>query len=556
MTLGAHGRSADMFLALVLAAAPADAGYRFITAEALKGDIAFLASDLTEGRLPGTYGDLVAENYIVAQFQIAGLKPGARTSRGPGYSQEFMMASVDGSPKRVTFRFGSQSLVLEDDAEIIAVAGRQRATSSVVDAEVVFVGYGIDAPQYQWNDFKGMDVRGKVLLVMNNDPETDPTLFAGKTRLYYGRWDYKYEQALKLGAAGCIIIHTTPSAGYPWSVVQSSWRGAQLALFPGAETAVPNDAPGLEMRSWITEESARKLVALGANNLDTLRSQAQRRNFKPVPLGVRVTAEWANKLESIRTANILGVLPGNDPLLRDEFVVVSAHHDHLGKVEGPDPLADNIYNGAVDNASGVAAMLAIARELAANPPKRSIMFAALAAEEQGLLGSEWLVRHFPVPLRKIAANINIDGLNFFGRTTDLEIVGKAKSSVDNYITAAAKAQGRRVVAEAMPDRGSFYRSDQFNFAKVGIPAGYFHSGIDFIGRPPGWGIAQREAWEANVYHKPADEVSADWNYAGALEDVEATLQVVRAIANAPTGPTWTKGDEFEAVRISQRDQEK
>jgi Zn-dependent M28 family amino/carboxypeptidase len=378
---------------------------------------------------------------------------------------------------------------------------------------------------------------------MNNDPQDDPTLFAGKARLWYGRWDYKYLQARKQGAVGCIIIHTTPSAGYPWQVIQTSWAGEQFSL--------PSDGGGLELRGWLTEEATRRLVALGGHDLDRLRAAAQKREFRPVPLGVTVTSSWTNAISHKASANVLAVLPGSDPLLSKEYVVLTAHHDHLGRKEGARPGEDSIYNGAVDNASGVAALLTIARELGLRPrgQRRSILFAAVAAEEQGLLGSEWLVAHPPVPLSKLAADLNIDGINIWGRTRDVSVIGLGKSSLDGMIAALASRQGRVVKADALSDRGFFYRSDQFNFARAGVPSAYFSSGQDFIGRPEGWGRAQREKWESTTYHQPSDELRDDWDLSGATEDVQLDLQLALELADAPAMPTWTKGDEFEAVRL-------
>jgi Zn-dependent M28 family amino/carboxypeptidase len=426
---------------------------------------------------------------------------------------------------------------------MMIVSGHQSPASTIAAAELVFVGYGIVAPEFNWNDFKGVDVKGKVIVVMNNDPEDDPNLFAGRARLWYGRWDYKFLQAKKVGAAGCLIIHTTPSAGYPWQVVQTSWAGQQFSL--------PSTAGGLELRGWLTEEASRKLVALSGLKLDALRAAAQRRDFRPVPLGVSLSTSWVNTITRTTSANVLGVLPGSDPDLKNEYVVLTAHHDHLGRKEGARPGEDSIYNGAVDNASGVAALLTIARALALSPvaPKRSVLFAAVAAEEQGLLGSEWLVAHSPVPLANIAADINIDGLNIWGRTRDVSVIGLGKSSLDSLITALALRQSRIIKPDALADRGFFYRSDQFNFARAGVPSAYFSSGQDFIGRPDGWGRAQREKWESTTYHQPSDELRDDWNFEGAVEDVQLDLQLAVEIANAPSKPTWNKGDEFEAVRL-------
>ncbi len=388
-----------------------------------------------------------------------------------------------------------------------------------------------------------MDLKGKTLVIMNSDPEDDPRLFAGKARLWYGRWDYKYEAAAKTGAAGAIIIHPTPSAGYPWKVVQSSWSGEQFAL-------PTTGGPALAVKAWTTEEATRRLLALGGKDLDALRAAAQRRDFRPVPLGVSVSTTFQNQVARRPTANVLARLPGSDPKLKEEVVLYTAHHDHLGVKADAKPGEDAIYNGAVDNASGVAAMLAVARAFRELPraPRRSIVFAAVAAEEQGLLGSQYLAENLPVPSGRIAANINLDGANILGRTSDVTVIGLGKSTLDGPLTALARAQGRTVKPDPMSDRGFFYRSDQFNFAKLGVPAAYFASGHTFLGKPPGWGRQQREAWEAQHYHQPSDELRGEWELSGAVEDMQLAFLLGAHLARQPRMPTWTPGDEFEAPR--------
>ncbi|HEY0095671.1 MAG TPA: M20/M25/M40 family metallo-hydrolase, partial [Archangium sp.] len=473
----------------------------------LRAHIGFLASDLLEGRGPGTRGDALAQHYIATQFQLLGLKPA-----GPdgGYLQPFELVSMTGHPETLTFTSASGRAELQFHDDFIASSGVQAAEAVLQDSELVFVGYGIQAPEYDWDDFKGMDLRGKTLLILNNDPEDDPKLFGGKARLWYGRWDYKYEQAAKVGAAGAIILHTTPSAGYAWQVVQTSWSGEQFELPASQET------PRLQVKAWTTDEATRRVMGLTDEDLDTLRAAAQKRDFRPVPLGVKVSTRFANRVRRRPTANVLGLLPGSDPKLSKEVVLYTAHHDHLGLKEDAKPGEDAIYNGAVDNASGVAAMLEVAEAFTvlSRAPARSILFAAVAAEEQGLLGSQYLAEHLPVHPGRVAANINIDGLNIHGRTRDVTVIGLGKSSLDAPLTALARAQGRIVKADQLPDRGFFYRSDQFSFARLGIPAAYFSSGMDFIGRPPGWGKAQREQWESQHYHQPSDELRPDWNLSG------------------------------------------
>ena len=510
-----------------------------IVPDVLRAHVRFLSHDLLEGRGPGTRGDALAQAYIASQFEALGLKPA-----GPdgSYFQRFDLMGITSHPKGMTFRAPQGTAELKFHEDFIAVSGVQAPEAKLEASELVFVGYGIQAPEYAWDDFKGMDLRGKTLLILNNDPEDDPTLFAGRARLWYGRWDYKYEQAAKVGAAGAIILHTTPSAGYPWQVVQTSWTGEQFEL-PAAE------GPRMQVKAWATEAATRRVLQLAGKDLDALQAAARTRDFRPVPLGVKVSTRFTSEVRRRPTANVLAMLPGSDAKLAREVVLYSAHHDHLGMKEGRAG-EDTIYNGALDNAAGVAAMLAVAqafRDLP-QPPRRSILFAAVAAEEQGLLGSQYLAEHPPVPAGRVAANINIDGANIHGRTRDLTVIGLGKSSLDAIITGLAKTQGRVVKADQLSDRGFFYRSDQFNFAKQGIPAAYFGSGMDFVGRPEGWGKQQREAWEAKHYHQPSDELRPEWDFSGAVEDVRLFFLLGAHVARTPELPRWNKGDEFEAAR--------
>jgi Zn-dependent M28 family amino/carboxypeptidase len=536
--LQARPMTATLLLTLVLTADKG--GAALITPQSLTGHVRFLASDALEGRGPATRGDALAQQYVATQFETLGLSPAGTE----GFLQPFELVGVTGHPTALTFKRGADTLQTNFHTDMIAVSGHQLAQSRLDKAEVVFVGYGIVAPEYGWNDFKGVDVKGKVVLVMNNDPEDDAGLFAGKTRLWYGRWDYKYEQAAKQGAVGCLIIHTTPSAGYPWQVVQTSWTGEQFDLPVMA-------ASPLQVKGWLTDEASRKLVAMAGKDFEALRAKAQSRDFQAVPLGVSVSTSFTNTVVKKGTANVLGVLPGSDPKLSDEWLVVTAHHDHLGLKVGGAKDEDVIYNGAVDNASGVAALLTLARALTstAKAPKRSVLFAAVAAEEQGLLGSQYLVEHPPVPHGRMAANVNIDGLNIWGRTRDVSVIGYGKTSIDAVLVTLAKAQGRVVKPDALSDRGFFYRSDQFNFARAGVPATYFSSGHAFIDRPENWGREQREKWESTHYHQPSDALEATWDLSGAVEDVKLIYQLVLKLGDAPSMPTWVRGDEFEAARL-------
>ncbi|MGA7992113.1 MAG: M20/M25/M40 family metallo-hydrolase [Thermoanaerobaculia bacterium] len=516
-----------------------------ITAAGLKADIRFLSSDLLEGRGPASRGDALAEAYIQSQMEAAGLKPGAP---GGGWVQEVPLVGIlpaYAEPATFASPKGTTTGVLGKD--FVAVSGDQKPASRIEDAEIVFVGYGIVAPEYRWDDYKGADLKGKVMLVMNNDPEgtpEEPNLFAGKTRLWYGRWDYKYLMAARMGAAGAIVIHTTPSAGYGWQVIQTSWKGELFEL--------PEDGSAqVRMKMWATDDLAKRIAALGGKDLDRLRASAESRSFRPVPLGVTLSLAFTNAVVRKESGNVIGVLPGSDPERAGEAVIYTAHHDHLGEKTGAKPGDDAIYNGALDNASGVAGVLAVARAFADLPkaPARSVYFAFVAAEEQGLLGSEWLARHPPVRAGRIAANINLDGIGFYGRTRDVGMIGLGKSSLDADFNALAAMQGRTTHGDEFPEKGSFYRSDQFSFARIGVPAAYVKKGTDVIGRPAGWGKAQEEAYEKNDYHQPSDDFRESWDFSGAVEDMRLAFLLGCRVADAPGMPRWNKGDEFEAARL-------
>lgn len=513
-----------------------------IAADYLRDQITKFSSDEFEGRGPATPADTKTRQYLVDQLQQIGFKPGGADGT---YQQSFDVVGITSDmPKQWSFKKGGKNLSFKFWDQYIGSSGVQEEKSSIKNAEVVFVGYGIQAPEYGWDDFKGQDLKGKVLLMLNNDPDWDAQLFAGTTRLYYGRWSYKYESAARQGAAGAIIIHTTPSAGYPFQVVQTSWTGEQVELPATGE-------PRVQLKSWLTEDAARELVKLSGQDLDQLVASAKSTDFKPVALGVTTSLDFKNTINRSSTANVYGVLKGSDPALSEEYVIYTAHHDHLGVGE-PDAEGDKIYNGAMDNASGVAQLLAIGKAFKAlpQPPKRSIMLLFVAAEEQGLLGSKFYAEHPSVAPGKIAANINFDGGNIFGRAKDIIYVGKGKSTMDDYVEAIAKMQGRVVTADQFPDRGFFYRSDQFNFAKIGVPALYLDTGTDFIGKPGGWGKEQHAIYEQKHYHQPSDEISADWNFDGMIEDAQLGFYVGNNIANASAAdlPKWNAGDEFEAAR--------
>jgi Zn-dependent M28 family amino/carboxypeptidase len=512
-----------------------------IDAQGLRNSISTLASDDFGGRGPASAGDQLTQEYLSAELARIGYAPaGANNS----WLQPFDIVSVTTTTPD-TWRFANQTKTLDLKAwdDFIAASGTQNAEGVIDVAELVFVGYGIKAPEYDWDDYKDTDVSGKLLLMLNNDPDWDPAIFEGDRRLYYGRWTYKYEMAARLGAAGAIIIHTTPSAGYPFQVVQTSWTGAQYKLpADGAATSA--------LEAWVTEDAAAALVSLGGHNLAELIELARSRDFSPQSLGTTTSLQLDNTLSRETTANVAGWLEGRDPILKDEFIVLTAHHDHLGIGE-PDANGDTIYNGALDNAAGVAQVLAISDALAALPlrPRRSILVLFVAAEEQGLLGSQFYAQNPSIHTGRLAANVNLDGGNIWGRTRDITYIGYGKSSLDDDVETAASFQGRTVQGDQFPDQGYFYRSDQFNFAKIGVPAVYLDGGTDYIGRPDGWGTEQVEEWVSVRYHQPSDELEADWNFDGLIEDAQLAFYIALSIAEADEMPRWNEGDEFEAARL-------
>jgi Zn-dependent M28 family amino/carboxypeptidase len=511
-----------------------------ITEERIVEHVRVLSGDEFAGRGPASEGDRMTQAYLVAQLAAMGFQPGAADG---GWLQKFDLVGIDPTvPERWSFTGGAERHDLRRWDDFVATSGVQSPRAVVEDAEVVFVGYGIQAPEYDWDDFKGQDLTGKILLMLNNDPEWDPDLFEGERRLYYGRWDYKYESAARQGAVGAIIIHTTPSAGYPWQVVQTSWTGEYFRLPASGE-------PVLNAEAWVTEDAARELVAMTGNDLDALVKAARRRDFAPVPLGIQTSLSLELAITRTQTANVLGLLPGSDPQLANEYVLLLAHHDHLGIGE-PDATGDRIYNGARDNALGVATVLCVAEAYAglSQLPRRSIMTLFVGAEEQGLLGSLYYARNPTVPPGRTAAAMNFDGGNIWGKARDIAFIGYGKSSLDAVVDSVAARQGRVVVPDQLPDRGFYYRSDQFSLAKIGIPATYFYTPSKFIGQPDDWGKQQVEAYEAVSYHQPSDEYNGSWNLDGQVDDARLAFWVGLRIADDDELPAWAPGDEFEAAR--------
>jgi Zn-dependent M28 family amino/carboxypeptidase len=521
----------------------ADAATAAISPDYLRTLTLELSDDRYEGRAPGSAGDLLTREFLAATLADLGFEPGGDNGT---FEQRFSLIGLTTQqPEAWRFEAGERMLDLERSTDFIASTGLQADAAALTDAELVFVGYGIVAPEYGWDDYKGEDLRGKVLVMLNNDPDWEPTLFEGTTRLYYGRWSYKYEEAARQGAAAAIIIHTQPSAGYPWQVVQTSWGGEQFEL-----PAEPDELR-VQVRSWLTEDAAQRLMAFGGHDLAQLIEQARSPAFRPVALGLRTSIELPVAMEVTESANVIGVLPGTDAMLREQAVILTAHHDHLGMLPAAEAVdGDTIYNGALDNASGVALILSIARaytELGLQP-RRSVVVNFVGAEEQGLLGSQHYVQHPTFAAERIAANINVDGPGIWGATRDLTYVGYGKSDLDSVVEEVAALQGRVVLADQFPDRGSFYRSDQFSFARIGVPSTYLDGGTDIIGQPAGWGEEQINRYTDLHYHQPSDEVTDDWNFDGMVQDAVLNLLVSWRIANNEAMPQWKPGDEFAYLR--------
>ena len=506
-----------------------------------RGHLKYLANDLLEGRAPATRGDMLTQKYLVSQLQLFGLEPGGENGT---YIQTVPVIGITADPgMELLARSGSKEERFKFRDEFIGFSGVESTDVELTNREVVFVGYGISAPEQHWDDYKGVDVKNKVLLMMNDEPPSNnPKFFGGNARTYYGRWTYKYEIAAAKGAAGAIIIHTNQSAGYPFQVVQTSWTGENFSL---AESKVKP----IEMESWLSENGSRRLVRLAGKDLDTLMKSAGSKKFNPMSLGITVSVHIHNTLRHMTTANVAGLLRGGDSLLSTEAVIYSAHFDHLGIVKPVN--GDSIDNGAVDNASGVSMVLTLAEAFTrvSMRPKRSIVFLFVGGEEAGTLGSEYYAAHPTFPPGKIAADINIDGVNMFGETKDVSMIGKGRTTIDASVADAAKIAGFVVKSDQFPEEGAFYRSDQFSFAAIGVPTAYFDTGIDFVGKPAEWGKKMAERYNEVDYHQPSDEIRSDWTYEGTLQQAKFLYHLGYLVANQKGMPHWTKGDEFEAVRL-------
>jgi Zn-dependent M28 family amino/carboxypeptidase len=523
------------------APSPPDAALRSFSSDALLKHIRTLSSDEFEGRGPGSKGEQLTISYLQDQFRTIGLEPGNPDGT---YFENVPLVGIKPDPQmKLTLSGRGRKLEAKFQKDFVAWTKRVEDSASI-DADLIFVGYGVQAPEDDWDDFKGVDVKGKVLVVLVNNPRLPgDKIFGTPAMTYYGRWTYKFEKAAELGAAGCLIIHNTERAGYPWDVVRNSWSGEQFDL------ATPDKNMGrVAVEGWLSGETADALIKMAGKSLARLTEAAAGRDFKPVPLGVRATLSIKNTLRRVDSHNVIARLPGSDPQLKDEYVIYTAHWDHFGI--GPEVNGDKIYHGAKDNASGAAALIEIARasKQLKVPPRRSLLFLSVTAEEQGLLGSRYYAEHPLYPLARTAAVINMDAMNVLGRTRDLVMIGRGSSTLDEIADEVARQQGRTVRGDPEPEKGSFYRSDHFSFAKQGVPAFDPKEGVDYVGKPTGWGLEMRQRYTLEDYHKPSDKIKDDWDLSGLVEDCQLYLLVGYRVANDPQMPEWKPGAEFKAKR--------
>jgi Zn-dependent M28 family amino/carboxypeptidase len=521
----------------------ASAALESVDAARLMSHIEVLASDEFEGRAPGTPGGERTVAYLVDQFRTLGIEPG---NPNGSYTQAVTLVGVR-SATTASITGGGRTMPLRFPENFVGVSYRDGDRVAVGDSELVFVGYGVDAPEYDWDDYKGQDMTGKTLVMLVNDPPVadpndpdalDQTMFNGEAMTYYGRWTYKYEVGAEKGADAVIIVHETGPAGYPWEVVTGSWGGENMSI--------QSDGSGqpLAVEAWITDDFARDLFAAAGQDFDALKDQARTADFEPVSLGA--TADFTVEMErrTVDSHNVVAKVSGSHPERRDEYVIYVAHWDHLGR-DG-----DLIYNGAVDNATGTSMLIEMARAYTQleTPPDRSILFIAVTAEEQGLLGARHYAENPLYPLDRTLAVINMDAFYPWGRTEDVIVVGRGNSSLEDVLERHAASQDRVLEADAEPEKGFFYRSDHFEFAKQGVPALYIGTGVRFRDRPEGWGLEQRAAFTRDDYHKPTDEIRPDWDLSGMVEDVQLLFLVGYDVAQTSEYPTWRDGNEFQARR--------
>lgn len=512
-----------------------------ITGENIRAHIRFLASDLLEGRGVGTRGGELATNYIASQLAIAGAKPAGANGT---YFQKVELVGVEPQTSATLSagKGGADGVFFNWSGGFVGNTMQQKARADF-DAEAVFVGHGITAPEFEWADYKGVDVKGKVVVLFTNEPPSeDPKFFGGRALTYYGRWTYKYEEALRQGAVAVVILHTSPTAGYGWEVVKSSWgkEDPQVKLAPGAAA--------LAFAGWVSKESGEKLAGLGGYTVGELLKKADAKGFQAFPLGIRMKGSIPTKIRQIQASNVAAIIPGSDPVLSKEAIVFSAHWDHLGI---GDPVnGDKIYNGAVDNASGCAVLIEIARAWGAlrNRPKRSAIFVAVTAEESGLRGAEVYAARPVIPVGKTALNLNFDSFFPFGRVKDVVVNGAERTSVFPVVQQVAQRFNLSIKADPRPEQGHYYRSDHFAFARVGVPAFSINMGDEYIGKDETAGAQLAFEYNAKNYHQPSDEYKESWDMGGPEQMARFGFTIGLTVANTAAMPTWRAGDEFLPAR--------
>ncbi len=507
----------------------------------LSKHIRIVSSDEYEGRGPSSKGEEKTINYIRAEFEKLGLKPG----NNGNYFQEVPLVSITTNPDTVlVIKTGEETFMFNYGKDCMVSTEREMETVSLTDSEMIFVGYGIVAPEYNWNDYEGLDVRGKTVVMLVNDPgyaTQDPALFNGNAMTYYGRWTYKYEEAARQGAEAVFIIHETKPAAYPWEVVMNSWSGPGFGL-----RTKDKNMSRCAVEGWFTIESTRKIFKQAGLDLDRLKVDAAKPGFKPVTMNLKASVTLKNAIKECISNNVLAILPGSTR--PDEYIFYMAHWDHLGL--NPSLEGDQIFNGALDNATGIAGLFELAEAFTKlpSPPARSIAFLAVTSEEQGLLGSEYYAEHPVYPPTKTVAAINMDGLNIYGKMKDITLIGYGNSDLDEYVKSAASLQGRTVRPDPEPEKGYFYRADHLSFAKQGIPALWVETGIDSVEHGEEWTKKQKDLYTEKHYHKPSDEYDPGWDLSGMVEDLQLLFQVGLRLGNEDTFPNWKEDTEFRAKR--------
>ncbi|GMM91955.1 M28 family metallopeptidase [Qipengyuania sp. MTN3-11] len=504
-----------------------------------------LSSDAFEGRMPGTEGEEKTVDYLIERFRAAGLEPGNRGS----WVQEVPLVEITGRDfAPLTIAGGGTGLSFEYGTDWVGVTYREEGETRLEGSELVFVGYGINAPEKGWNDYAGVDMTGKTAVILINDPDFDnATLegpFGGKAMTYYGRWTYKYEEAARQGAAGAIIIHDTAPAAYGWNVVESSWSGPQAYAQRGE-----NAPPLTKVNGWVQNAVGARILEAAGHSLSEMSQKAKQRGFRPVPLGLTASTGFANDIRTFASRNVIGVLPGSER--PDEYVMHTAHWDHLGRCT-PAPDGDDICNGAVDNATGTAALVALAEaHRKAGPAERSLVFLAVTAEESGLLGADYYAANPVFPLSQTVGGINMDAFLMAGPSRDVVVVGPGKSQLDRFLDAGLGENGRVATPNPNPEAGYYYRSDHFAFAKRGVPMLYVKGGEDLIDGGKAAGAAAQLDYRQNRYHGPQDEFDESWDWSGVMQDLQLFYRIGRAMATSTSWPNWTEGDEFRGIRDEQ-----